>query len=85
VQIPIDHNDTSVGNYSNRYWVSDEYYKKGGPVIIYDVGESDAESSANSLLGNSTSFLVDLLSEFGAMGIVWEHRSVLLDLLPILD
>ncbi|KAJ5299223.1 hypothetical protein N7476_010780 [Penicillium atrosanguineum] len=74
VSIPIDHNDTSVGTYNNRYWVNDEHYQKGGPVFIYDVGESDAESSAHSLLGNSTSFLSGLLSEFGAMGIVWEHR-----------
>lgn len=71
--------------YNNRYWVTDEFYQKGGPVFIYDVGESDAESSANSILGNSTSFLREIMAEFGGMGIVWEHRFVEINQLPMLN
>ncbi|KAJ5152739.1 uncharacterized protein N7482_009217 [Penicillium canariense] len=72
--IPIDHNDVSVGTYANRYWVNDQYYQKGGPVFVYDVGEAGAESTAKQFLGNSTSFLSEMLKEFGGIGIAWEHR-----------
>lgn len=75
-QLPIDHDDPSVGTYENRYWVNDQYYQRGGPVFVYDVGEASAEASAKHLC-NSTSFLVEMLDDFGAIGIVWEHRSVL--------
>jgi len=74
-----------VGTYNNRYWVNDEFYKKGGPVFIYDVGEADAESSAYSILGNSTSFFAELLAEFNGMGIVWEHRFVEINRIAMLD
>lgn len=79
--MPIDHTNSSVGTYKNRYWVQEEYYQQGGPVFIYDVGESTAESAAKVQLGNSTSMFVEMLAENGAMGIVWEHRSVTFDLL----
>ncbi|KAJ5116728.1 hypothetical protein N7456_001076 [Penicillium angulare] len=74
VSIPIDHNNSAIGTYKNRYWVQDKYYVKGGPVFVYDVGESTAESSAKLQLGNETSFFATMLQEHGAMGIVWEHR-----------
>lgn len=41
---------------------------------MYDVGESSAESSANTHLTNDTSFFAEMLENFGGMGIVWEHR-----------
>jgi hypothetical protein len=63
-----------VGEYLNRYWVSEEHYKEGGPVFVYDVGEAEAESGAKSQLGNSSSFFYQMLEEFNGMGLVWEHR-----------
>ncbi|KAJ5633225.1 hypothetical protein N7490_009564 [Penicillium lividum] len=72
--MPIDHTNASVGTYKNRYWVQEQYYQKGGPVFIYDVGESTAASAARVQLGNDTSMFVEMLEENGAMGIVWEHR-----------
>jgi hypothetical protein len=50
---------------------------------VYDVGEATAEASAKQHLSNSTSFLVEMLDDFGAIGIVWEHRYVLRHL-PVL-
>jgi hypothetical protein len=44
---------------------------------VYDVGEATAEATAKQHLGNSTSFLVEMLEDFGAIGIAWEHRYVL--------
>ncbi|KAJ5961154.1 uncharacterized protein N7479_008304 [Penicillium vulpinum] len=74
VSIPIDHSNASVGTYQNRYWVSDQHYKEGGPVFVYDVGEASAESSAQAYLVNSTTFFNRLVEEFNGIGIVWEHR-----------
>lgn len=51
-----------------------EYYKPGGPVFVYDVGESAAYDTAQALLSGRSKFLVSFLQEFGAVGIVWEHR-----------
>ncbi|KAJ5110579.1 hypothetical protein N7532_001114 [Penicillium argentinense] len=73
-ELPIDHGDDSVGTYKNRYWLSDKYYRDEGPVFVYDVGESAAENAAKEHLGNSSSFFAEMLSEFGGIGIVWEHR-----------
>lgn len=33
IQLPIDHNNPQVGNFANRYWVMDKFYKHGGPVF----------------------------------------------------
>lgn len=46
---------------------------------MYDVGESDAVSAAHSYLTNSSLFLVELMKEFGGIGICWEHRYVRID------
>ncbi|KAJ5774893.1 hypothetical protein N7457_009789 [Penicillium paradoxum] len=72
--LPIDHSNSSVGDYLNRYWVSEKHYKEGGPVFVYDGGESTAAVPARTHLSNTTSFFYQLLEEFGGMGIVWEHR-----------
>ena len=75
-QIPIDHDDPSVGTYENRYWVSEKFFEPGSPVIMYDAGELNAQDLAALHLASDTSFFTRLLKEFNAMGIVWEHRSV---------
>ncbi|CRG88683.1 chlorohydrolase family protein [Talaromyces islandicus] len=72
--IPIDHDNHTRGTYENRYWVSTKYYKSGGPVFVYDVGESSAYSTAQSMLSNDSTFVGSLLKEFGGVGIIWEHR-----------
>lgn len=72
-QIPIDHDDPSIGMYQNRYWVTTKYYKPGGPVFVYDPGESAADDVAPTMFANS-SFFAEFLQEFNGIGIVWEHR-----------
>ncbi|KAL2866908.1 putative serine peptidase, family S28 [Aspergillus lucknowensis] len=73
VSIPIDHDRPSHGTYQNRFWVNEAFYTPGGPIMVYDVGETNAEGSASHLT-SSASFFRNLLQEFHAMGIVWEHR-----------
>lgn len=36
----VDHNDTTVGTFRQRYWVDDRFYKPGGPVFVLDGGET---------------------------------------------
>lgn len=73
-KIPIDHNDTEIGTYKNRYWVIDEYYKPGGPVFLFDCGEGDCEGYTQRYLLNDTSFFKKMVKEFGGVGLTWEHR-----------
>lgn len=75
-QIPIDHNDSSIGTYQNRYWVNEEHYTSGGPVFVLDSGESTGDSLAEHILFNSSTFFGSVLEEFHGMGLVWEHRYV---------
>ncbi|KAH8429991.1 putative serine peptidase, family S28 [Aspergillus melleus] len=74
VEIPIDHYNLSVGTYNNRYWVNEEFFVPGSPVILYDAGESGAEATAQSRLMSDLSFFRRMLQDLQAIGIVWEHR-----------
>jgi hypothetical protein len=33
VRLPLDHFGTNKDTFPNRYWVNDEFYRDGGPVI----------------------------------------------------
>src|SRR5690606_35839669 len=78
VMLTLDHfGNGTVGGMStfrNRFWATDGSYKPGGPVFIYDSGETNAELGAIFRLTNEGSFLKHLVDEFGGIGIVWEHR-----------
>ncbi|KAI5460140.1 peptidase S28, partial [Mariannaea sp. PMI_226] len=74
----VDHFDASnKKTYSNRYFVNDTYYQPGGPVILFDFGES----------GASPDYVADYLAEFtvtsapmrlaeklNGLVVGWEHR-----------
>ena len=78
ITLPIDHfsgQDTKKA-FENRFWVTDAFYRPNSPVFIFDIGEDDAESLANTKLGNSSSASAEILKTFNAFGIVWEHRYV---------
>ncbi|PYH92963.1 hypothetical protein BO71DRAFT_455971 [Aspergillus ellipticus CBS 707.79] len=74
ITIPLDHDNVSAGTYQNRFWVNDEFFEPGKPIMLYDVGETNAEATAYAHLTSSLSFFKLMLEEFHAMGIVWEHR-----------
>jgi hypothetical protein len=74
VTLPLDHKNPSAGNFSNRYWVNEEYYQPGGPILLYDVGEGRTSKNTVAQLTDENSFLVPLLRQFNGIGIVWEHR-----------
>ncbi|KAI5815148.1 serine peptidase, family S28 [Pyronema omphalodes] len=74
VSLPIDHDDPSVGNFSNRYWVVDEFYEPGGPIFTFDTGESNGGDAYLGYMTRNTTFFYKYLQEFKGLGIVWEHR-----------
>ena len=76
--IPVDHfhNDSryephSFDTFSNRYWINDEHYKSGGPVILYAAGEVSGDARIETLEHG----IVDILArELGGLGVILEHR-----------
>nr|XP_054769838.1 dipeptidyl peptidase 2-like [Lytechinus pictus] len=68
----IDHfNLESYGQrtYRQRYFVTDDYWKKDGPVFFYTGNEGPIES-----FFNNTGYVFDIAPEFGALVIFAEHR-----------
>ncbi|KAH6891539.1 serine carboxypeptidase S28-domain-containing protein [Thelonectria olida] len=76
--IPVDHFDLSDDRtYDNRFFVNDTYYKTGGPVILYDFGESGVSprSAAESLAEHSMETApLRLAEKLNGLVIGWEHR-----------
>ena len=69
---PLDHFDTNrKDTFLQRYWVSDRYYKPGGPVIVLDGGETSGENRLPFL----DTGIVDILAKAtNGLGVVLEHR-----------
>ncbi|KAK7894000.1 hypothetical protein LTR67_006701 [Exophiala xenobiotica] len=78
VTLPLDHANAAASTFRNRFFVKADWYKKGGPVFLYDGGEGAADTSY--IKGNSKtsyenlSFFERFLKDHGGLGIVWEHR-----------
>jgi hypothetical protein len=75
-QLPIDHFNSNAGTFKNRWWFNDEHYQPGGPVILMDPGESDAQPFSLFLPDNpQIQFAPMLLAQkYNGIVIVWEHR-----------
>ncbi|KAL1698956.1 serine carboxypeptidase S28-domain-containing protein [Schizophyllum commune] len=72
INIPIDHNNTSLGTFSTRYWVNYQYYQPGGPIIFLNVGEVNAERYTAYLTTSTINGLI-AQQESGLL-IFMEHR-----------
>jgi hypothetical protein len=72
VILPLDHWDANAGTYKNRFWASEQYYKPGGPVFIFDAGEGNAEGNVD--FNDPSTMQVQMLKKFNGVGINWEHR-----------
>ncbi|GAA96864.1 hypothetical protein E5Q_03537 [Mixia osmundae IAM 14324] len=73
MKVPVDHFDKSNKDmFELRYWVSLEYFKTNGPVVILLAGETDAEGLTFAFdaphLGGR------IASRIGAALVVVEHR-----------
>lgn len=68
---PLDHFQDTGFTFVQRYWVSDRYYKPGGPVIVLDSGED----SGTDRLPYMQQGIVDILTNAThGLGIILEHR-----------
>jgi len=76
VTLPINHFGESPAPYTfaNRFWVVDQYYNPGGPVFAFDTGEASDGFLYHKYLTSNASFFNRYLQEFGAIGVLWEHR-----------
>jgi len=37
---PVDHNDTSIGTFKQKYYIATEFYTPGGPILLFQGEES---------------------------------------------
>ncbi|KAI0074677.1 hypothetical protein K474DRAFT_1601127 [Panus rudis PR-1116 ss-1] len=77
IEMPIDHFDNKTSaTFQNRYWVNDTYYKPGGPVILFDSGEQNAEPLLPYYLQeyHGLSATMRLAKRYNGVAILWEHR-----------
>lgn len=68
---PLDHFSEDTHTFKQRYWVNKRHYKKGGPVIVLDGGET---SGANRLPFLDTGIVEILANATNGLGVVLEHR-----------
>ncbi|KAJ7126407.1 serine carboxypeptidase S28-domain-containing protein [Mycena crocata] len=68
----IDHNNPSLGTFTQRYWHTWEMYEPGGPVVIFTPGEANA-APYSGYLTNATINGQIAQQENGA-AVVLEHR-----------
>lgn len=68
----VDHSDPSMGTFEQRYWWDGSHYKKGGPVFVFNPGES----SADGMIGytRNTTIPGRYAQEFSGAVIVIERR-----------
>lgn len=78
LQVPVDHfhNDTLYEPHTNetfplRYWFDASYYKKGGPVIVLQSGETDGVGRLPFL---QKGIVAQLAQATHGLGVILEHR-----------
>lgn len=78
--LPLDHSAAtpSATVFPIRYFLKSDWYKRGGPVFLYDGGEGRAYNnlirSTSDTDYDDLSFFERFLKDHGGLGIVWEHR-----------
>lgn len=68
---PLDHFSNDSFTFKQRYWVNKRHYKKGGPVIVLDGGETSGEDRIPFL---DTGIVEILTKATNGFGVVLEHR-----------
>ncbi|KAF9023153.1 peptidase S28 [Hymenopellis radicata] len=64
----IDHANPSLGTFKQRYFFSGEFYQPGGPILLENVGEQNAD-------GNANDSIIDLVAQATtSASIALEHR-----------
>lgn len=76
IEIPIDHfGGKTKDTFKNRYWYNDTFYEANGPVVVMDVGESNAAPFVTFLEeAQLQSAVMQVARKYKGIGVVWEHR-----------
>ncbi|CAO3636947.1 unnamed protein product [Cunninghamella echinulata] len=69
---PLNHKNKQSTTFQQRYWVNQDYYQSGGPVILYNAGEYNAEPIVSSIFDDTVFKL--MAQKLNAMVIILEHR-----------
>ncbi|KAK4505529.1 hypothetical protein PRZ48_003492 [Zasmidium cellare] len=73
--MPVDHfNSGNNATYENRFWVDSTYYQPGGPVVLFNNGESGVGADTLSTYLGSNSANMEIAKNFNGMAVVFEHR-----------
>ncbi|KAL1746822.1 serine carboxypeptidase S28-domain-containing protein [Schizophyllum fasciatum] len=72
ISIPIDHNDTSLGTFSTRFWVNYEYYEPGGPIVFMNMGEVNAQGYTQYITNSTINGLI--AQQENGLLVIMEHR-----------
>ncbi|KAF9266345.1 hypothetical protein L218DRAFT_922990 [Marasmius fiardii PR-910] len=68
----IDHNNPSLGTFKQRFWHTYEFYEPGGPIVLMNLGEVNAEGYTGYLTNSTINGLI-AQQENGAV-VLMEHR-----------
>ncbi|KZV68146.1 peptidase S28 [Peniophora sp. CONT] len=68
----IDHNDPSKGTFQQRYWMTWNFYKAGGPIVLFTPGEENAEQYTGYL--TNLTINGQIAQQHGGATVVLEHR-----------
>ncbi|KAJ7086092.1 peptidase S28 [Mycena belliarum] len=68
----LDHSNPSLGTFPQRFWFYDGYYKKGGPIVLFNAGEADASGYTGYLFNGTV--VGAIAYAVGGATIVLEHR-----------
>ncbi|CAO3668619.1 unnamed protein product [Rhizopus microsporus] len=68
---PVDHFSKNSSTFKHRYWANTEWYHPGGPVIIYNAGETAADERSFYVTNSS---MAELAKRLQGIIVVMEHR-----------
>ncbi|KAH9174223.1 peptidase S28 [Lactarius sanguifluus] len=68
----VDHNHPTMGTFKQRYWASWEFYKPGGPMILFTPGEANAQNYTGYLTTRTING--QIARQQNGVTIVIEHR-----------
>ncbi|KAJ7498558.1 serine carboxypeptidase S28-domain-containing protein [Mycena latifolia] len=68
----IDHNNPSLGTFTQRFWHTYEFYEEGGPIIFFTPGEANA-APYSGYLTNAT-INGQIAQQQNGAAVVLEHR-----------
>ncbi|KAJ7771109.1 peptidase S28 [Mycena maculata] len=68
----IDHNNPSLGTFTQRYWHTYEFYESGGPIIFFTPGEANAAPYFGYLTNETING--QIAQQQNGAAVVLEHR-----------